>query len=261
MDPSSVVPSRGAGESGNPARRPSLFDGIVALPAGAWFVASRPRSWPAAAVPALIFAVLAVAALWLSFDQLGPWLGELAFAQPESAWSSLAKSSVRWLGSLLAAYLSVLLSLALTPTLSAPALEHLVRLQEDALGAPPRPRRGFWFELRCELEAQLAAFAVLIPLALAVWLLGLVLPPLLPLVAVLHGVLVSLAVAWNLLGYPLTLRGVRARQRLGLMLRHAPAVLGFGAAFAAVSLIPGAALLLLPAGVVGATRLSERMST
>ena len=44
------------------------------------------------------------------------------------------------------------------------------------------------------------------------------------------------------------------------MLRYAPAVLGFGAACAAVSLVPGAALLLLPAGVVGATRLTEQMS-
>jgi uncharacterized protein involved in cysteine biosynthesis len=73
-------------------------------------------------------------------------------------------------------------------------------------------------------------------------------------------VLVSLAVAWNLLSYPLTLRGVGARERVRLLSRHAPAVLGFGAAFAAISLVPGAALLLLPAGVVGATRLSERLT-
>ncbi|HTV22874.1 MAG TPA: EI24 domain-containing protein [Polyangiaceae bacterium] len=245
--------------SGGHARGPSLVAGVGALLAGAWFVVSRRRAWPSAAVPVVIFAALSVAALWLSFDWAGPWLGDLAFARVEGTWTSVAKSSVRWLGSLLAAYLSVLLALALTPGLSAPALEHLVRLQEEALGAPPRPRRGFWFELRCELEAQLAALALLLPLALVLWLLGLLLPLLLPLVAVLHGVLVSLAVAWNLLGYPLTLRGVRARERLGLMARHAPAVLGFGAAFAAASLVPGAALVLLPAGVVGATRLSERM--
>ena len=96
--------------------------------------------------------------------------------------------------------------------------------------------------------------------ALLLWIVGLVVPPLWPLIALLHAVLVSVAVAWNLLGYPLTLRGVRARERTRLMLRYAPAVLGFGAAFAAVSLVPGAALLLLPAGVVGATRLTEQMS-
>jgi CysZ protein len=241
-------------------RAPGVIDGIGALLAGAWFVAARPRAWPAAAVPALIAALLSVLAIWLSFDWAGPWLSELAFADAENGWASWAKGTLRWLGSALAAYLSVLLALALTPTLSAPALEHLVRLQEQALGAPARPRRGFWFELRCELEAQLVALAVLIPLASLLWLLGLSLPPLLPLVALLNGLLVSLAVAWNLLGYPLTLRGVRARERTRLMLRHAPAVLGFGAAFAAISLIPGAALLLLPAGVVGATRLSERLS-
>lgn len=262
MDPSSSSSRASGGPSlgARAVRGPSLFDGVGALLAGAWFVASRPRTWPVAAVPALIALLLSVAAIWLSFDWAGPWLGELAFAQPDGTWTSVARSSVRWLGSLFAAYLSLLLALALTPTLSAPALEHLVRLQEEALGAPERPRRGFWFELRCEIEAQLVALAVVLPLALGLWVVGLALPPLLPLVALLNGVLVSMAVAWNLLGYPLTLRGVRARERMRLMARHAPAVLGFGAAFAALSLLPGAALLLLPAGVVGATRLSERMS-
>jgi CysZ protein len=240
--------------------RASLFDGVGALFAGVWFLARRPRAWPIASVPVLIAASLAVVAIWLSFGLLGPWLSELAFANAESGWQSVLKGSLRWLGSAVAAYLSLLLAVALAPALSAPALERLVRLQEEALGAPERPRRGFWFELRCELEAQLVALGVLIPLALALWLLGLALPPLLPLIALVNAVLVSLAVAWNLLSYPLTLRGVGARERLRLLSRHAPAVLGFGAAFAALSLIPGAALLLLPAGVVGATRLSERLS-
>jgi hypothetical protein len=44
------------------------------------------------------------------------------------------------------------------------------------------------------------------------------------------------------------------------MATNSLAVLGFGAAFALASLIPGAALILLPAGVVGATRLTERMA-
>jgi uncharacterized protein involved in cysteine biosynthesis len=160
---------------------------------------------------------------------------------------------------LLAAYLSLLIALALAPVLSAPALEHLVRLQEQALGAAPRPARGFWYELRCELETQLLALALLTPFALALWVLGVVAPPLAPLLAALHALLVSLAVAWNLLGYPLTLHGMRARPRLRLLSAHALPVLGFGAAFATVSLIPGVALLLLPAGVAGATRLTERI--
>jgi hypothetical protein len=53
---------------------------------------------------------------------------------------------------------------------------------------------------------------------------------------------------------------MRARARLSLMGENVFAVLGFGAAFAAASIVPGAALLLLPAGVVGATRLTERMT-
>jgi CysZ protein len=239
-------------------RRPSFVDGVAALFAGVGFILRQPRAWPAAAVPALVASVLSAALIWLSFDWVGPVLSEYAVPRSDSGLASFARSAVRWLGSLLAAYLSVLVAIALTPALSAPALERLVRLQEDALGAAPRPAQGFWFELRCELEAQLLSLALLTPFALLVWGLGLLVPPLLPLLAPLQAVLVSLSVAWNLLSYPLTLSGVRARARLALMADNAAAVLGFGAAFAAAALVPGLALLLLPAGVVGATRLVGR---
>jgi len=240
-------------------RRPSFFDGVGALIGGVSFIVHRPRSWPVAAVPALIAAVLSGVLIWLSFGWAGPWLSELVLPAADSWYARGARSAIRWIGSALAAYVSVLFAVAITPPLSAPALEHLVRLQETALGATPRPACGFWFELRCELEAQLLALVVLAPIAALLWAASALLPVLLPLLAPIHAVLISLAVAWNLLGYPLTLRGVRARARLRLMTSHVFAVLGFGAAFALASLIPGVVLLLLPAGVVGATRLTEHM--
>jgi CysZ protein len=243
------------GERERLRRRPSFFDGVAALFAGVRFIVRQPRTWPAAAVPALVASVLSVGLIWLSFDWVGPWLGEHAVPRGDSAFLRFARSAIRWLSSAVAAYLSILVAVALTPALSAPALERLVRLQENALGAAPRPAQGFWFELRCEIDAQLLALAVLTPFALLLWVLGLLVPPLLPLMALLQAVLVSLSVAWNLLSYPLTLSGVAARARLGLMLDNAWAVLGFGAAFAAAALVPGLALVLLPAGVVGATRL------
>jgi uncharacterized protein involved in cysteine biosynthesis len=240
-------------------RAPSLFDGAFALLAGLRFIAQTPRSWPAALVPVLVAAVLGGILVLFSFGWAGPRLSEALLPEAESWYARGAKSAIRWIASALAAYLSVLLALAATPPLSAPALEHLVRLQESDLGVPARPARGLWFELRSELEAQLLAVAIVAPPAVLLWVLGLLAPPLLPLVAALQAVLVCFAVAWNLLGYPLSLRGVRARAQLRLLRSHGLAVLGFGGAFALVSLVPGMALLLLPAGVVGATRLTHRM--
>lgn len=252
--------AREAGGIESAARRPpSFFDGVGALLAGARFIARHRRTWAAAAVPLVIASLLAGVLIWWSIDRVGPWLSELVLPTSQGWLGRAAKSVVRWLGSALAAYVSIWIALAVTPIASAPALEHLVRLKEAALGLPARPVHGFWFELRCEIEAQLLALAVLAPFALLLWVLGVLAPALWPLLGPLHGVLVSLAVAWNLLGYPLILRGARARERLRLMRGNPLAVLGFGAAFALASLIPGAGLLLLPAGVVGATWLSERL--
>jgi uncharacterized protein involved in cysteine biosynthesis len=72
----------------------------------------------------------------------------------------------------------------------------------------------------------------------------------------LQSVPLALGLAWNLLDYPLTVRGVRARERFALLRQHPAPILGFGLCMAAATCIPGAALLLQPAGVVGATRLA-----
>lgn len=193
--------------------------------------------------------------IWASFDHFGPWLSRTLLPDASSWYGQGAKALLRWLGSALAAYFSFWFALLVSPSLSAPALEHLVRLQEAALDAPARAPSGFWFELRAGFEAQLVALGLLGPAWLATWSLSLLLPALAPLLLPLEGLLLALALAWNLLDYPLTLRGIRARSRLGLLRRHSGPVVGFGLSFALLSWVPGLGLLLLPAGVVGATRL------
>ena len=61
--------------------------------------------------------------------------------------------------------------------------------------------------------------------------------------------------AYSMLDYPLTLRGVRIRKRFAFLLSEAAPVLGFGAACAVLFAIPLGGVVLLPVGVVAATRL------
>jgi len=67
----------------------------------------------------------------------------------------------------------------------------------------------------------------------------------------------ALLIAWDLCDYPLSIRGLPVGARVAFMKRHAGAMIGFGAGLALLStFLPCAVLLLLPAGVAGAARLT-----
>jgi CysZ protein len=61
--------------------------------------------------------------------------------------------------------------------------------------------------------------------------------------------------AWNLLDYPLGLRGLGVRDSVRWLARHFWAVTLFGTTWWSLALVPGVLLVLLPMGVAGATRL------
>lgn len=199
--------------------------------------------------------LLGVPILWWTLGSFGPWLSSTLLPEGSNWYADAARVLLRWLGSALAAYLGLWFALLLTPVLSAPALERLVRAREAALGARARPRQSFWFEVRCGLEAQLGGLLLAAPLWVLYWLVAALLPGAALLLFPLQALPLAVGMAWNLLDYPLTLRGVPVRERWGLLRRAPGSVLGFGLCLAPLSLIPGAALLLLPAGVVGATEI------
>ena len=68
----------------------------------------------------------------------------------------------------------------------------------------------------------------------------------------------SWMVAWNLLDYPLGLRGMGLSARLKWVGQHFGAFTLFGFLWAMVAVVPGIILLLLPMGVAGATRMVLR---
>lgn len=217
------------------------------------YIRATPASWFAAAVPSGIASALSLLFGFFAVRTFSPWLAN-ALSPEGEAWR-FVWHIVRWLSLASGVYAGLLASLWITPALSAPALERLVRLTEETVDAPPRRAQGFWFELTCGLRAQLALVVVTLPIALALWLLGWILPLLSPIVLILQSILLGLAVSWNLLDYPLTLRGIGYQQRWGVASRNAGTLLAFGLPFAALFWIPGLGIVLLPVGVVAATRI------
>jgi CysZ protein len=217
-------------------------------------IAKTPSSWPWALLPALILLVLSALLVVAALAWLRPVV-EHFFAEP----AGLYATTVALLVGVLASLLGLFVALALTPPLSAPALERVVALVEHRLGAPPRQPLGMFAEMWCGLKAQLAAAAVAGPILLGLWVVDLFVAPAAVVTVPLKALVASFALAWNLFDYPLTLRGVRIRNRLALIRSHKSAVIGFGAGFSLLFWVPCFGVLLLPAGVAGATQLLWRI--
>lgn len=233
---------------------------------GLSFLGRTPAAWPRAIAPLLLFLLL----LSLCIGGAVGWLRPALVAWFDSGapktsgavdWRTFGAETLSWLVTLLAVVGGALLAFLITPPLVSPALESIVELRERALGVPPRRARGFWYELRCGLRAQMFGLAVFGPLALASWLGGLVFPAAAPFFALLSLLCSASAMAWNLLDYPLTLRGVDARARFRFVRRHAATCLGFGLACTLVFWVPCFGIVLLPAGVAAATEVVWRLAS
>lgn len=225
---------------------------------GARWLLGRPALWPAASVPALVLLLLVTVSTWGVLGWLRPSLSTAlgAGAAGVGGWLSTLAS---WALTAVALAVAWMTAYVMTPPLSAPALEHLVAVKERELGAPPRAPLGWPAEVWCGLRAQAAAIAVGAPLVAALSLLGWLLPVLAPLVWAAKALVTSLILAWNLLDYPLTLRGTGIRERLSFLGRHRRPVVWFGLGAGLTFLVPCAGVLFLPAAVVGATDVLWRL--
>ncbi|HKO47387.1 MAG TPA: EI24 domain-containing protein [Polyangiaceae bacterium] len=213
----------------------------------------QPQAWPWLAVPALVFLLLEVGFIAVSWRYLRPWARE-QLTRVDWLPDALALGG-SWLVTALAVLLGWLLAMFLAPVFSAPALERVVGITELELRAPARVPLGFFAEFWCGARALLSSLAVILPLVLALSVLELLLPPVAVVSVPLKLLLGALGVAWGLFDYPLTLRGIGARQRLRFMSQHFPIVLGFGCAFSLLFWLPCFGVLMLPVGVAAATQL------
>jgi CysZ protein len=253
----------------DPGRRPGFWVGVTSVLHSFAFVLKTPRVWPAAAVPAVVLLVLTTSLLVVSFSILRPlissWLPsaqQWSWAPDADVWTwlrvtggNLAAWLVPWLAAILSSLLGFFAALALTPPLSAPALERIVALRERTLGVGAREPLGFVAEVWCGLKAQMWAALFAIPVLSALWIVELLFPIASMVIVPVKCLVVSVCLAWNLFDYPLTLRGVGMRERFAVISTHWRPTLGFGLAFSALFWVPCCGVLFLPVAVAGATSL------
>ncbi len=150
---------------------------------------------------------------------------------------------------------AMLLSVSLSKPLSGPALDVIVERHDASIGLPPAPPTSMLEAVSRALRVTLLGLVVSTPILIALTLVEFFVPPAAVVTLPMKAVVSALVVAWDLLDYPLGLRGLGARDRVRWVATNVGACLGFGAVAFAFLLVPLAGLLVLPFGVAGAARL------
>jgi CysZ protein len=244
---------------GAPRRRAGaalgFFAGVRALFGGLGFVVTTPSAWGWAMIPVVVATLLlggaGALAIWGGSQLAEHLLGETA----SGAWSSFGAWALRILFWAVGLVVAFFVAMSLAQPLSGFALERLSRKQEAALGGRTWPDQPFVGGALRSLRVTLTALAVGLPLIAVLATVTFLFPPAGVVTVPLKFVVTGVLAAYDLLDYPLSLRGLSVRDRLVFIRRNFPAVLGFGVATAALLLVPGAGLFLLPFGAAGATRM------
>lgn len=217
-----------------------FFAGVRALFGGVAFIVTTPSAWGWAMIPVLvagaIFGGAAALAIW-GGSQLSDYL---------------VLRILFWMIGLVVAFV---LAMSLAQPLSGFALDAIARKQELALGGKVWPRQPALTGALRSLRVSFTALALGLPVLGLLALVTFLFPPAGVVTVPLKFLVTGVLAAYDLLDYPLSQRGRSVADRLVFIRANFPAVLGFGAATAALLLVPGVGLLLLPFGVAGATRM------
>ncbi len=167
---------------------------------------------------------------------------------------------VSFVGTVLVATLGALLALSLAPTLAAPALERLVTLTEEEIGAPPRAPLGFVREIVLGLRASFIGFCLFAPVLALLFLSELIFPVSVVATVPIRFAVAALWLAYTMFDYPQSLRGFPIRARLRLLRRSLAPTIGYGLTCSLLFWTACAIPLLLPVGVIAATQLFWRVA-
>ncbi|WP_353808892.1 EI24 domain-containing protein [Agromyces sp. SYSU T00194] len=235
-----------------------LLAGAGDLLRGFAFWRRRPGAMALGLVPAAIVALVVLAALvalGATVGDLVTWITPFADAW-DAGWAIALRVAVG--AALFGAtiLLAAVTFTALTLTVGDPFYERIWRAVEtEEGGAVPEEGPGFW--RAAATGAALVGFGVLN--AGLVLLIGFV-----PVVgsvtaAVLGVVLSGRLLARELTGRAFDARGLRAAERRRMLRGHGARMLGFGVATQLLFLLPGGAVLTMPAAVAGSTLLARRV--
>ncbi len=254
---SSRIPQNGAppGSAVDPIA--STWEG-VALLLQAYRFLRRERLWWLASAPAACF--LSVLAILLYFGL--PAIHQLVntWISPSTTWyGPLLKSIVYVAGVFITLFVAVFAATLSAPWLCAPALDRLVHHQAAALKAPLPRSRGLRYELLCTIRAQLWGWLIFGPPLLVLSGVNLMFAPSVLITFPLQLLFTSLSLGWSVLDIPLSLAGIPAGRRFALLRRHYRAALGLSLGLALLFWVPFGGVVLLPVGVVAATRLMVAM--
>lgn len=228
-----------------------FFAGVRALFGGLGFVVTTPGVWPWAMIPVLVATLLFGGATALAIWGGGALAAHLVDPTSHVAWSWALKI-VLWIVGIV---LGFFVALTLAQPISGFALEAIARRQEVALGGRAWPDVPFVRGLASSLRVSLTALAVSLPILAVLAVITLLFPPASIVTIPLKLIVTGLAAAYDFLDYPFSVRDAAVPHRVDFMRANFWAVLGFGLSAAALLLVPGMALFLLPFGVAGATRM------
>lgn len=242
--------------------RPGFLTGVMAPFQGFHFILTHSSTWWKAFVPALLFVIiffsLAIPSVWGMHI-----LTNRLIHQYPSRWIHFGAWLLRIVLYIVALCLSLIISMIAAQPLSAPALESLVRAQERDLKYPNRPEELFWSSVWRSLRVATVSILASLILFIILTLIEFFLPPSVILTTPIKFLLTGFILAYDIIDYPLSLHLLGVKGRVPWFRHYLWTTLGFGLAMEVIFLIPGAFLLLLPAGVCGATRLvvaAERAS-
>ena len=235
--------------------KPGVLRGLQCLFGGLFQLVTTPSYWFLALVPIGLFLAMWLLLGWAMTDWIsngiGTWLGS-----PPGNVGGIWVGLVKFLASALMLVVAGFFAMPLSQFFSGSALEALVRRQESHLGAPERPSTPVLQDMVQSLASFMMGTALALPPAALLGAIGFFFPPSLIVVVPLQFLLAAFVIAWDVCDLPLSLRGLPAKERLAWFSKHKRAVFGFGVGLAACNLIPGLLFLMLPAAVLGATRLT-----
>jgi len=242
--------------------RPGFLTGVLAPFQGFHFLLTHSSTWLRALVPAILFTIIlfafAIPVVWGIHILTDPLIEKY-----ESRWAHIGIWLLRIVLYIVAMCLSLIIAMLIAQPLSSPALESLVRAQERDLKYPNRPEESSCCSLCRSLRVAVISILISFPIFIILTLIEFFFPLAIILTTPLKLFTTGFIIAYDIIDYPLSLHLLGVNERTPWFRHYLWTTLGFGLAMEVIFLIPGAFLLLLPAGVCGATRLvvaAERAS-